>query len=63
MNQTGLAVLVLVLAAFFMVLGPIVVIWSLNTLFALAIPYTFKTWLATAFLTMVLSARNVKVST
>lgn len=62
MNQTGLAVLVLVLVAFFIVLGPIVVIWSLNTLFALAIPYTFKTWLATFFLTTVLSARSVKVS-
>ncbi len=61
MNQTGLVVLVLILAAIFFVLGPIVVIWSLNTLFTLAIPYTFKTWLAAFILIMVLSARSVKV--
>lgn len=31
--------------------GPLLVIWSLNTLFpALAIPYTFWTWLAAAIL-------------
>lgn len=28
------------------VLLPIGVIWSLNTLFALSIPFTFETWLA-----------------
>lgn len=61
MNQTGLIILVLLLAAIFLVLGPIVVIWSLNTLFTLAIPYTFKTWLATFIMIMVLSARSVKV--
>jgi hypothetical protein len=34
-------------------LGPVAVIWSLNTLFpALAIPFTFSTWLATAILLM-----------
>ena len=26
--------------------GPLIFIWSLNTLFGLAIAYTFKTWLA-----------------
>ncbi len=32
-------------------IGPIAIIWSLNTVFpALAIPYTIETWLATAVL-------------
>jgi hypothetical protein len=33
---------------------PVFLIWSLNTLFGLAIPYTFKTWVACAFLFEVL---------
>lgn len=32
------------------VLSPLAVIWSMNTLFALDIPYTFWTWLATLIL-------------
>jgi hypothetical protein len=36
-----------VLIIFLVVLGPLVTIWALNTLFpVLAIPYTFDTWLA-----------------
>ncbi len=32
-------------------IGPIAIIWALNTVFpALAIPYTIETWLATAVL-------------
>lgn len=47
----GLFVLVFLLAIFLIVIGPIVVIWSLNTLFpVLAIPYDIWTWLATVFL-------------
>ena len=50
-------VLVLVLLA----LGPLLVIWSLNTLFpVLAIPYTFWTWAATILLGTFLRA-NVSV--
>lgn len=34
-----------------LIIGPILVIWSLNTLFpVLAIPYTLTTWLATIIL-------------
>lgn len=33
-----------------LVFGPLLTIWSLNTLFpVLAIPYTWKTWLAVIF--------------
>jgi hypothetical protein len=46
MNKMNL-LLVLILVVVF--LGPLVTIWSLNTLFpVLAIPYTVETWLATA---------------
>jgi len=31
-------------------LGPLALIWSLNTLFALGIAYTFKTWAAALIL-------------
>jgi hypothetical protein len=41
-------------------LMPFAVLWSLNTLFHLAIPYTIKTWVAV--LLLVLAVRgNVKV--
>lgn len=41
----GLLVVLVVLAV--IILGPWAVIWALNTLFpALAIPFTFWTWLA-----------------
>ena len=34
------------------ILTPWGLVWSLNTLFALTIPYTFKTWLAGLVLLM-----------
>ena len=35
----------------FIVIGPILVIWSMNTLFpVLLIPYTLETWIATFIL-------------
>jgi hypothetical protein len=42
-KETFLIILLILL----IILGPIVTIWSLNTLFpVLAIPYTFETWVA-----------------
>jgi len=39
-------------------MGPLVTIWALNALFpALAIPYTFSTWLAVIIVGAVLRAR------
>jgi hypothetical protein len=44
MSKLFLAILFIV---FLVVIGPVATIWSLNTLFpALAIPYSFETWLA-----------------
>lgn len=42
------------------VFGPLAVIWALNILFpVLAIPYTFKTWLAILVLSAVLTPFKV----
>jgi hypothetical protein len=46
MSKVSLA-LILVIAI--VIFGPLLTIWSLNTLFpVLAIPYSIETWLATA---------------
>jgi hypothetical protein len=42
----SLVLLIIVLIIF----GPFLLIWSLNTLFGLAIPFTFKTWFASLIL-------------
>ena len=60
MNKIGLGAAafggVLLLAVFLIVIGPLLVIWSLNTLFpALDIPFTVWTWLAAVILGAVLS--------
>ncbi len=48
MNKFGVLIILLLLVVIF---GPIVTIWSLNTLFpVLAIPYTLETWFATVII-------------
>lgn len=49
----GLFLTVAVLA----VVGPLLTIAALNTLFGLGIPYTFWTWLSTLWLVMLVSSR------
>lgn len=41
--------------AFLIFIGPFLSIWALNTLFTLAIPYTFETWAAAGILNAVVS--------
>ena len=44
-------ILAIALVIFLLAIGPILVIWSLNTLFpALAVPYTLETWAAVVLL-------------
>lgn len=52
MNHTWPAVIsMLILGIAVIILGPILTIWALNTLFpALAIPYTLETWFAVILL-------------
>jgi hypothetical protein len=47
------AVFILLLIA----IGPLLVIWSLNTLFSLGIAYSISTWFAALVLSSVLKAR------
>lgn len=55
-------VVILAIATALIVIGPILTIWALNTLFpVLAIPTTFETWLAVVLLGMFFRG-NVSVS-
>jgi hypothetical protein len=46
-NLTGLGIIsVVILVVALVILGPLAIIWALNTLFGLGIAYTFWTWLA-----------------
>lgn len=50
---------VIAFVATVIILLPIATIWSLNTLFSLAIPITFDTWLAAFVLSAVVSGTGV----
>jgi hypothetical protein len=54
-NSAALALILV--AIIFVVTGPLITIWALNTLFALAIPSTFATWFATLWLQAALLAK------
>lgn len=47
-----LALIGLIIIIAFFGLGPLLTIWSMNTLFSLSIAYNFWTWLAAVFLIM-----------
>ncbi len=54
-------IIVIAVVIFLIAVGPLLTIWSLNTLFpVLAIPYDIWTWLAVVILAAALRA-NVKV--
>ena len=60
MNSNVKMIFVILVALFFIVFGPIVVIWSMNTLFSLNIEYNFNTWAAAAFLSSLISGVSRK---
>jgi hypothetical protein len=41
---------IVLLVILIITLGPLLVLWSINTLFGLGIAYTFKNWVATLIL-------------
>jgi hypothetical protein len=52
----GILVMLVVIA---LIIGfPLAVIWSLNTLFALGIAYTWKTWLSVIILSLVVGSSS-----
>ena len=54
-KDTPAYLIVLLMVVCFVLLFPYAVVWSLNTLFGLMIPYTWQTWLASFVLTSVVS--------
>jgi len=54
-----LVALAIVFGVGLIVIYPLAVIWSLNTLFGLTIPYTFSAWCATMILVGVFAANIV----
>ena len=52
---TKSALFFILLLLFFIFIGPVFTIWSLNTIFGLGIALTFKTWLATFWLTLIVA--------
>jgi tryptophan-rich sensory protein len=61
MKDNAVIVLAVIAVIALVIVGPLIVIWSMNTLFpVLAIPYDIWTWLATVFLFAAIRA-NVTV--
>lgn len=57
-NTAAILFIFVIFAVVFLV--PFAVIWALNTLFALGIPYTIWTWLAMLFVTGTFGKTSVK---
>lgn len=61
MKELGRIVGAALIIILFVVLGPLITLWAINTLFpALAIGYTFWTWLATFILMVAFGNKGVK---
>ena len=57
----GTALLIVASIIGLIIIGPFVTIWAINTLFPLAaIPYTWPTWLAMAWLHLTLFGKTVR---
>jgi len=54
-KDTSAYLIIFLMVVCFVLLFPYAVVWSLNTLFGLMIPYTWQTWLAAFVLTSVVS--------
>ena len=51
-------ILIIAFLVFLIIIGPILTIWALNTLFpALAIPYTIETWVAALIIAGLLKSK------
>jgi len=57
MDKLSVTVTIIVLIVALTV-GPLITIWMMNTLFALALPFTFKTWLAALVFNLMVAART-----
>lgn len=61
-ENTILSILLLtvIVVLVFIIFGPYITIWSLNTVFGLQIPFTFKTWVAVNWILLVLHGITLK---
>lgn len=50
-----LFIILLLVALFFIVVGPFIIIWAINTLFSLNIEYSWVNWLCVLILNAVLN--------
>lgn len=63
MSKVLIGIGVVILAILIVLLGPFLLIWSLNTLFpVLAIEYTLDTWLAVVILMIFAKETSVRIS-
>lgn len=53
-------IFIFMLALLVVALGPLAVIWAINTLFALGIAYTLSTWLAMIVLLVAIGGISIK---
>ena len=60
--NTNTAIMIVGALIALVILAPLAVIWSLNTLFGLGIAYTFTNWLAMVILTGTFGKANVKIN-
>ena len=56
LTQFGIWIIFIIILV---IIGPFIIIWSLNSLFSLNITYTFKHWLATYLLWCAFSTSNL----
>ncbi len=60
LGTAAILLLIVALVVVVIVLSPLAIIWALNTLFLLAIPYNFWTWLAVVVLLLLLGGSRVR---
>lgn len=58
MKDLAIVLLAAIAIATILIGGPLLCIWSMNTLFGLGIDYTFKNWAATMFLLLMFQSRS-----
>jgi hypothetical protein len=60
-NDIVIGIGFILLIVLLIIVGPLIVIWALNTLFGLGIAYTFWTWLAALILSASFGKTSVTV--
>ena len=60
-TDSAMAILgIIIIFGLLIAFGPLITIWALNTLFHLAIGYSFMNWLATLWICGIVAGRKIK---